>query len=46
MKNYYLHHFNLLSAASQTFSKQFNMRLSDKHINVKEMTTMLQALTA
>ncbi len=46
MRDYYLHHFNLSSAASQTFSNRFNMRLSDKHINVKEMTTVLQALTA
>ncbi len=46
MRNYYLHHLNLSSTASQTFSNQFNMRLSDKHINVKEMTTVLQALTA
>jgi len=46
MRNYYLHHFDLSSAASQTFSNWFNTRLSDKHINVKEMTTVLQALTA
>jgi len=46
MKNYYLHHFDLSSAVSQTFSNRFNTRLSDKHINVKEMTTVLQALTA
>jgi len=46
MKSYYLHHFDLSSAASQTFSNWFNTRLSDKHINVKEMTTVLQALTA
>ncbi len=46
MRNYYLHHLDLSSAASQTFSNRFNMRLSDKHINVKEMTIVLQALTA
>ncbi len=46
MKNYYLHHLNLSSAASQTFSNWFNMHLSDKHINVKEMMIVLQALTA
>ncbi len=46
IRNYYLHHFDLSSAASQTFSNRFNTRLSDKHINVKEMTTVLQALTA
>jgi len=46
MKNYYLHHFNLSSAASQAFSNWFNMRLSDKHINDKEMMMILQALTA
>jgi len=45
MRNYYLHHLDLSSAVSQTFSNWFNTRLSDKHINVKEMTTMLQALT-
>ncbi len=46
MRNYYLLHLNLSSAASQTFSNRFNMRLSDKHINVKEMMTVLHALTA
>ncbi len=46
MKSCYLYHFNLSSAASQAFSNRFNTRLSDKHINVKEMTTILQALTA
>ena len=45
MRDYYLHHFDLSSAASQTFFNRFNTRLSDKHINVKEMTTVLQALT-
>ncbi len=46
MKSYYLLHSSLSSAASQTFSNQLYMRLSDKHINVKEMTTVLHALTA
>ncbi len=46
MRSYYLRHLNLSSAASQAFSNRFNTRLSDKHINVKEMTTILQALTA
>ncbi len=46
MKNYYLLHSSLSSAASQTFSNRFNTRLSDKHINVKEMTTVFHALTA
>ncbi len=46
MRSYYLRHFDLSSAASQAFSNRFNTRLSDKHINVKEMTTILQALTA
>ncbi len=46
MKDYYLHHFDLSSAASQAFFKWFNMRLSSKHINVKKMTAILHALTA
>ncbi len=46
MKDYYLLHLNLSSAVNQTFSNQFNMRLNDKHINVKEMMTVLHALTA
>ncbi len=46
MKSYYLRHLDLSSAASQEFSNQFNMRLNNKHINVKEMTMILQALTA
>ncbi len=46
MRNYYLHHFNLSSAASQAFFKWFNIRLSSKHINIKKMTENLHALTA
>ncbi len=46
MRSYYLRHLDLSSAASQAFSNRFNMCLSDKYINVKEMTMILQALTA
>ncbi len=46
MRDYYLLYSSLSSAASQTFSNRFNTRLSDKHINVKEITTVLHALTA
>ncbi len=46
MRDYYLRHPGLSPAASQAFSNRFNTRLSDKHINVKEMTAILQALTA
>ncbi len=46
IRNYYLYHFDLSSAVNQAFSNQFNTRLSSKHINVKEIITVLHALTA
>jgi len=46
MRDYYLRHFDLSSTVSQAFSNRFNTHLSSKHINVKEMTTVLHALTA
>ncbi len=46
MKNYYLHHLDLSSTASQAFSNWFNIRLNNKHINVKEITMIFHALTA
>jgi hypothetical protein len=46
MKSYYLRHSDLSSIVSQTFSTWFNIRLRSKHINVKEMTAILHALTA
>ncbi len=46
MGDYYLRHPGLSPAASQAFSNRFNTRLSGKHINVKEMAAVLQALTA
>ncbi len=46
MRDYYLRHLNLSSAVNQAFSNWFNTHLSSKHINVKEMTTVLHALTA
>jgi len=46
MRSYYLHHLNLSSAANQAFFKWFNTWLNSKHINVKEMTAILHALTA
>ncbi len=46
IRDYYLRHFDLSSTVSQAFSNRFNTHLSSKHINVKEMTTVLHALTA
>lgn len=44
MRDYYLRHSSLSLVVFQAFSNRFNTRLKSKHINVKEMTTVLHAL--